>query len=340
MFAHITRQELSRLAAAAITTAALLIPSAGGALAARAHDSVSLTLVAYSTPQKAYLNSIIPAFQKTTAGKNITFQTSFGASGDQSRAVLNGLNADIVAFSLEPDINRLVKAGLVAGTWYKNAYHGFVTNSIVVFVVRKGNPKHIKTWADLVKPGIDVIVPNPFQSGGAQWDIMAAYGAQIAQKKSAKQATAYLTSLYSHISVQDKSASISLQTFLSGKGDVLLSYENEALAAQAAGSNVDYVIPPQTILIQNPVAVVKTGKHLAQANAFVKFLWSKTAQNLYGENGYRPVVASVLKKFFFKNPKTLFTIQKLGSWPAVETRFFDPTNGIVAKIERSKGVSP
>lgn len=325
---------------APLLLAALLFAPSLLAHAAPARDSVALTLVGYSTPQKAYVNSIIPAFQKTAAGKSVTFQTSFGPSGDQSRAVLNGLNADVVAFSLEPDINRLVKAGLVKSTWYKNTYHGFVTDSIVVFVVRKGNPKHLKTWSDLVKPGVDVIVPNPFQSGGAQWDIMAAYGAQIAQHRTAKQATAYLTNLYSHISVQDKSASISLQTFLSGKGDVLLSYENEAIAAQQADANVDYVIPPQSILVENPVAVVKSSKHQTQATAFVNFLWSTTAQKLYGQNGYRPVVPKVLKTFHFKNPKTLFTIRNLGSWPAVETKFFDPTNGIVAKIERDKGVSP
>src|SRR6516164_5269676 len=153
MLAHRTRHKIVPAAAVLVVAAGLLIQAAGGAVAARPHASVTLTLVGYSTPQKVYLNSIIPAFQKTSAGKNVSFQTSFGASGDQSRAVLNGLNADVVAFSLEPDISRLVKGGLVKSTWYRNAYHGFVTDSVVVFVVRKGNPKHLKTWSDLVKPG-------------------------------------------------------------------------------------------------------------------------------------------------------------------------------------------
>src|SRR5947209_10070403 len=183
MTSRITQTMIGLVAVALFTVAGLLVQPTGGAVAARAHAGVALTLVGYSTPQKAYVNSIIPAFQRTSAGKKVTFQTSFGPSGDQSRAVANGLNADVVAFSLEPDINRLVKAGLVTSTWYKTTYHGFVTDSVVVFVVRKGNPKHLKTWSDLIKPGVDVIVPNPFQSGGAQWDIMAAYGAQIAQHK-------------------------------------------------------------------------------------------------------------------------------------------------------------
>ena len=148
-------------------------------LRARA-DSPSLTLVAYSTPQTAYA-SIIPAFQKTRAGKGVSFSQSYGASGDQANQVLNGFHADVVNFALEPDVALLVKKGMVKSSWYKNSYHGFVTDSIVVFVVRPGNPKHIKTWTDLTKPGVDVITPNPFTSGGARWNVMAAYGSQIVQ---------------------------------------------------------------------------------------------------------------------------------------------------------------
>jgi sulfate transport system substrate-binding protein len=307
--------------------------SAGIAHAARPHDGVGLTLAAYSTPQAAY-TAIIPAFQKTKAGKGITFSTSYGASGDQSRAVKNGLQADIVAFSLEPDINVLVKAGLVNGTWYKNPYHGFVTDSTVVFVVRKGNPKHIKTWNDLIKPGVQLDVPNVFDSGGARWDIMAAYGAQLKLHRTAKQAVAYLAMLYKNIVAQDKSASASLTTFTSGKGDVLLSYENEAIAAQQKGLTVEYVVPAQSILIENPVAVTTISKHQTEANAFVKFLYSSTAQSIFGQKGYWPVVKSVAKAFHFQKPKTLLTIRDLGSWPAVMTKFFDPTNGIIAQIER------
>jgi sulfate transport system substrate-binding protein len=323
------------LLAAAIATA---LPG-GLARAARPHDSVSLTLAAYSTPQAAY-TQIIPAFQKTKAGAGVTFSQSYGASGDQSRAVKNGLQADIVAFALEPDINSLVKAGLVASNWYKDKYHGLVTKSTVVFAVRKGNPKHIKTWADLIRSNVEVLCPNVFQSGGARWDIMAAYGAQRRLKKTDKQAIAYLTTLYKHIVVQDKSDSASLATFQSGKGDVLVTYENEAIGAQQKGVSIDYVVPPQSIQIENPVAVTKITKHAAQANAFVSFLYTPAAQKLYAQNGFWSVIPSIAKKYGWKKPKTLFTIRDYGSWPAVMTRFFDPANGVIAQIERNHGLTP
>ncbi|HEX6508047.1 MAG TPA: sulfate ABC transporter substrate-binding protein [Chloroflexota bacterium] len=319
----------------------LAILPAAAARAALPHDSVTLSLVAYSTPQEAY-GLIIPAFQKTKAGAGVSFKQSYGASGDQSIAVGNGLPADIVAFSLEPDIGRLVSKGLVAPNWYKNKYHGFVTDSVVVFVVRQGNPKHIKTWNDLVKPGVDVITPNPFTSGGARWNVMAAYGAQLAQHKSAKQATAYLQNLFSHVSVQDTSARAELQTFVGGKGDVMLAYENEAITAQEKGQKLDYVIPPQTILIENPVAVTKTTSHTKEANAFLQFLWSTRGQQLFAAKGYRPVVPSVAKTYHFKKPKTLFTIRSfgLGGWSKVQPQFFDPQKGVMATIERNKGAAP
>jgi sulfate/thiosulfate transport system substrate-binding protein len=334
-----TTVPLMRLAAVFI--ALLILAPIEFAHAAHPHDSVKLSLVAYSTPQEAY-GLLIPAFQKTKAGAGVTFQTSFGASGDQSIAVSNGLPADIVAFSLEPDIGRLVGKGLVNANWYKGKYHGFVTDSVVVFAVRKGNPKHIHTWNDLLKSGVEVITPNPFTSGGARWNVMAAYGAQLAQHESAKQAEAYLGRLFSHVSVQDTSARAELQTFVGGKGDVMLAYENEAITAQDKGQSLDYVIPPQTILIENPVAVTKTTTHAKQANAFVNFLYTTRGQELFAGKGYRPVVASVLKGYRFKKPKTLFTIRSfnLGGWSKVQNQFFNPTNGIMAQIERAKGISP
>src|SRR5437588_2351372 len=218
-----------------------------------------LALVAYSTPKEAYAD-IIPAFGRTAAGKRVTCSQSYGASGDQSRAVAAGLPADVVAFSLAPDVSKLVDKGLVAPTWDRDPYHGMVTDSVVVLAVRKGNPKHIGSWADLLRPGIQVITPNPFTSGGARWNVMAAYGAQIEQGRTPAQALAYLAQLFKHVPVQDKSARDSLQTFTGGKGDVLISYENEAITAQQKGQSLDYVIPDQTILIENPIAVVKDSK--------------------------------------------------------------------------------
>ena len=234
-------------------------------------SSTNLSLVAYSTPAGAY-SKIIPAFQATSAGNGVTFKQSYGASGTQAAAVHNGLPADVVNLSLAPDVSVLSQAGLISTNWNKTKYAGMVTDSIVVFVVRKGNPKNIKTWADLIKPGIQVINANPFTSGGARWNVMAAWGAQIRAHKTAEQANDYLKALYKNITVQDSSAKAALNTFVSGKGDVLLAYENEAIQAQQAGSAIDFVPPSSTILIENPIAVLKNTQHPTEANAFVNFL--------------------------------------------------------------------
>jgi sulfate/thiosulfate-binding protein len=295
-----------------------------------------ITLVAYSTPKEAY-EALIPAFQKTPEGKAVTFEQSYAASGEQSRAVEAGLPASVVAFSLEPDITRLVDAGIVADDWNSDQYKGMVTDSVVVFVVRKGNPKGIKTWDDLIEPDIEVITPNPFTSGGARWNLMAAYGAQIELGKTEDEALKYLHDLLSNTPVQDKSAREALQTFVGGKGDVMLAYENEAITAQQKGEDVDYVVPDQTILIENPIAVTKDAPPAAQA--FVDFLHSDDAQKLYADKGYRPVVESVLAGTSFPQPSGLFTIEKLGGWSEVKSKFFDPDEGLVAKIEQDLGVS-
>src|SRR5438034_240827 len=207
----------------------LLVLAAGVVVGARAATaSTTLSLVAYSTPKDAY-GKIISAFQASSAGKNVSFNQSYGASGDQAHAVAAGLSADIVALSLEPDVSTLVKKGIVPSDWDKNAYHGMVTDSVVVFVVRDGNPKNVHTWADLAKSGVQVVTPNPFTSGGARWNVMAAYGAQRAQGKTDSQAIAYLKRLFKNVSVLPKSAREATQVFASGKGDVLLTYENEAI---------------------------------------------------------------------------------------------------------------
>src|SRR5215210_355075 len=233
-----------------------------------------LTLVAYSTPREAY-GKLISGFQATTGGKDTSFEQSYGGSGEQARAVIAGLKADVVAFSLEPDMTSLVRAHLVAPNWNKDAYAGMVSRSVVVFVVRNGNPKKIRTWADLVKPGVDVVTPNVQSSGGAKWNVMAAYGAQRKLGLSHQRAVKYLEKLYDHVVSQDKSAREALQTFLAGRGDVLLSYENEAIFAQKHDQPVDFVMPKSTIQIANPIAVVKTSGNKTTARAFVNFLRTK-----------------------------------------------------------------
>ena len=298
----------------------------------------TLALVAYSTPKDAY-GQILPAFQKTSAGKGVGFTQSYGASGQQSRAVKNGLPADIVAFALEPDISRLVSAHLVSPKWNHNKYKGIVTDSVTVFVTRPGNPKHIKSWRDLIKPGVKIVNANPFLSGGARWNVMAAYGAQRQAGKSHKQAVKYLNKLYKHIVAQPSSAREALQTWAAGEGDVLLSYENEAIFAKRNNVQLYYKIPGSTILIQNPVAPVKKSNNLKTAKAFVKFLWSKKAQTIYGKNGFRPTVKKVAKRFHFPHPAHLFTINSfhMGGWRVVQKRFFDPHTGIMVKVERQSG---
>jgi len=314
----------------------LLLALVCPALAAGASRDAKLTLVAYSTPKEAYAQ-LIPAFQKTPSGNGLSFSQSYGASGEQSRAVAAGLDADVVAFSLAPDITSLVQKKLVAPSWSKDRWKGMVTRSVVVFVVRDGNPKKLKTWNDLLKPGVQVITPNPFTSGGARWNVMAAYGGALRAGKSPKQAVDFLGKLWKHVVAQPTSAREGLQTFLSGRGDVFLAYENEALFAQKKGQPVQFVIPKATILIENPIAVTTTSKHKAEARAFLKFLRTKPAQRIFAENGYRPVVKGVTGGPDFPVRPQLFTIKYVGGWPQVEKRFFDPRTGIMAKLQGSNG---
>jgi sulfate/thiosulfate transport system substrate-binding protein len=323
------------LALAAIAVAALVTACGGTSedSAEAGSDGAKLTLVAYSTPREVYAQ-LTKDFAKTGAGKGVSFDESYGSSGEQSRAVEQGLPADVVAFSLEPDVERLVEAGLVEEGWAGD-YKGMVTNSVVVFAVRKGNPKGIKTWDDLVEDGVEVIEPNPFTSGGARWNVMAAYGAQIKQGKTHEQAVEYLRELFKHVSVQDKSARESLQTFTGGKGDVLLAYENEAILAREKGEDLDYVVPDQTILIENPVAVTKDAPE--QATAFINYIRSEEAQRVFAKAGYRPVVNGLGDEFQFPLPPGLFTIADVGGWPEVQKKFFDREDGIMAGIQREVG---
>jgi sulfate/thiosulfate-binding protein len=324
--------------AAGLLVAGMLLAAGCGGGSGGGGGGDKLTLVAYSTPREAY-EALIPEFQKTDAGKGVSFSQSYGASGDQSRAVQNGLAADVVTLALEPDMTKLVDAGLVAKDWNADEHKGMITNSVVAFIVRKGNPKGIRTWDDLVKPGVEVIEPNPFTSGGAKWNIMAAYGAQLQAGKTPTQAQAYLLELFRHVPVQDKSAREALQTFIGGKGDVMLAYENEAINAQQKEQPVDYVVPDNTILIENPIAVAARSKNPAKASAFVEFLRSEAAQRLYAERGYRPVDSAAAAGADFPQPKGLFTIKDLGGWSDVNKQFFDKEAGIVAGIERTVGVS-
>jgi sulfate/thiosulfate transport system substrate-binding protein len=331
------RRSLTALAMAAVLAVTALAAGCGdddSSGNAEGGDGAKLTLAAYSTPREVY-EKLIPAFQQTPEGQGVTFEQSYGASGEQSRAVEAGLPADIIAFSLAPDVDRLVEPGLVAEDWASGEDDGIISDSVVVFAVRPGNPKNIRTWDDLLRDDVDVLTPNVFTSGGAQWNTAAAYGAQLQQGKTPEQAEEYLAKLYANVSVQDKSAREALATFLSGKGDVLLAYENESIFAKNKGEKLDYVVPEETILIENPIAV--TTKAPQAAKDFVAFARTPESQRVFGEAGYRPVDPEVLKEFDYPTPAKLFTIADLGGWSEVRSNLFDREDGVVAEIFQNQG---
>src|SRR5436309_8248079 len=276
----------------------LLALSLGTAAAAGA---ASINLVAYSTP-KTVMAKIIQVWQSTPDGNGVSFTQSYGASTDQAKAVSAGLPADVVFLSTGDDMNLLVDAGLVDQTWSQQSYKGIAADTVVVFAVRNGNPKHVKGWNDLTRPGVQVVTPNPFSSGSAKWNVLAAYGAARRLGKTDKQATAYVQQLFKHVVSQDTSARNATNTFLSGKGDVLITYESEALNARLNGQDIQYVIPRQSMLIELPIAVLKNSANKDLANKFIQYVKAPTAQDLFAQYGFRPVNAKVAKKYADKFP--------------------------------------
>jgi sulfate/thiosulfate transport system substrate-binding protein len=323
-----------------IYAAAVLLALALATGAAAASHSTSLSLVAYSTP-KTVLGKIIQSWQKTPDGSGVSFNQSYGASTDQARAVANGLEADLVFLSTGDDVNLLADAGLVNSNWSHQSYDGIAADTVVVFAVRNGNPKHIKGWADLIKPGVQVLTPNPFSSGSAKWNILAAYGAERRLGKTDAQATAYVKSLFRHVVSQDSSGRNATNTFLAGKGDVLITYESEAINSRLSGQDIQYVIPRQSMLIELPIAVTKTSSNTAKVNQFIRYVKGGTAQNLFAQYGFRPVVKSVLAKYANKYPARpgIFKVDDryIGGWRNADRVWFDPNKGRMVQIERAIG---
>ncbi|MGM7644503.1 sulfate ABC transporter substrate-binding protein [Nocardia sp. JW2] len=332
-----------RVAAVALTAVAALTLSAcgGGASDSTGGDSAAdgsagtINLYAYAVPKPGF-DKVVPEFNKTEAGKGVQVQASYGASGDQSRKVKDGAEADIVNFSVEPDITRLVDAGLVESNWNADASKGIPFGSVVTLVVRKGNPKGIKDWDDLVKPGVEVVTPNPFSSGSAKWNLLAPYAAKSDGGKNPQAGLDYLTQLISpeHVKVQPKSGREATETFLQGTGDVLLSYENEAIFSERNGDPIEHVNPPVTFKIENPVAVLKNAKNQAKALAFRDFLFTPAGQKAWAEAGFRPVDPKVAAEFAddFPQPTKLWTIDDLGGWKTVDKELFAQGTGKVAVI--------
>ena len=327
-----------RFAWISVAVAAFATTLAGAAMAATTSSKdVTLNLVAYSTPRPV-LTKLIDEFRKTPQGSGVTIRASYGPSSAQGQAVANGLPADGVILNTGNDINNLVDKGLINRNWDKQSYNGVVWNSVVVFGLRDGNPKKIKGWNDLLRPGVQVVTVNPFTGGIAKWNILSAYVAQRRLGKTDKQAIAYLAKFYkNNVVSQDSSGSNATNTFLSGKGDVLLTFESEAI-----NGKIPYVIPRQTMLIDVYVAGLQNSQHKDEWNAFSRFLKTYPAQKILAENGYRPVNKQALteagNRFPVRPGQTTITNKLLGGWRAVDKKWFDPNKSIMQQIEQSLGV--
>lgn len=330
---------LSLLLIALITTGCSAgtpaVTEAGAREAPVTAGEVKLTLGAYTTPREAY-GEIIPLFQaywKDKTGQTVIFEESYQGSGAQSRAVVEGFEADIVALSLEADVIRIEKAGLITHDWRSEPYGGMVSTSVVAFAVREGNPKKIQDWADLAQPDLEILTPNPKTSGGAMWNVLALYGA--AKRGHVEGFTAddagaqdFLLAVLQNVSVMDKGARESITNFEKGVGDVAITYENEVLVGQQAGVNYELILPSSTIRIDNPVAIVDTyvDKHGTRevAEAFVDFLFTKEAQEIFAKHGLRspdPEVAQATSATY--PPITdLFAIDEFGGWAEATPTFF------------------
>ncbi len=327
------------LIAALFAVIALAVAGCGGSDdSATGSGGGKLDVVGYSTPEAVYEEALEPGFEGTSAGADVSFSNSFGASGDQSRAVVAGQPASVVHFAQAGDMERLVEeGGLVAKDWDKQKYDGIAQDSVVVIMTRKGNPEGIESFDDLLSKDVEVITPNPFSSGSARWNIMALYGSELHAGKSETEALASVKALLEKTVVQPGSARDALAAFTQGEGDVLLGYENEAIKAQDEGEDIDYAIPPSTILIETPIAVTKDAP--AAAQSFLDYIWSDAGQELWAENGYRPVNPKLVDPKQFPTPEDLFKIDEFGGWSTVNDEFFDDETGKVADIEKELGVS-
>lgn len=310
--------------------------------------NTQLSLVGFAVP-KAGNNAAQKAFAATDEGKGTTWKESYGASGDQSRAVANGLKADYVHFSVTPDVTRLVESGDVADDWDAGTNKGIVTDSVVVLVVREGNPKKITGWDDLAKPGVGIVTPNPGSSGAARWNILAAYQHIIGAGGSEQDASEYLAKVFGNVKALPGSGRDATTSFQGGTGDVLISYENEAILARQTGQKIDYVVPEDTLKIENPAAVTVDADPKAQA--FLDYVLTKEGQEQYVSKGFRPlesvegVEVGTVKGANdeadpFPTPAKLFTIDgDFGGWEAINKKFFDENNGIITKLLAESGKS-
>ena len=324
---------------------ALILPVLFGCAssAAQARQAgTTLNLVAYSTP-KAVMGKLIARFQHQPAGQGVSFSQSYGPSGSQAKAIVAGQPADIAFLSTGLDIDTIADAGIVSKSWTKSPQGGIAADSVVAFVVRSGKPTHIHGWKDLTKPGVQVVTPDPFPSGSAKWNVLAAYGAARKSGMNNHKATQFVTKLFKNVVAQDSSGSNAANTFFSGKGDVLITYESEAYAAFAAGKSGTLVVPKPTMLIELPMVAIKNAP--SAAKAFITYAHAPKQQAIFAANGYRPVVKSVLKrpnlsswsKKYATGPTFNIRDRLFGGWLKVNRVWFDPIHGRMSKIEQAVG---
>jgi sulfate transport system substrate-binding protein len=310
-----------------------------------ASNEIKITLGAYTTPREAY-GELIPIFVanwKEKTGQTVVFEESYLGSGAQSRAIVEGFPADIAALSLEGDIFRIVKAGLITNDWKNNSTKGMVSTSVVVLAVRKGNPKGIYDWSDLAKEGVEILTPNPKTSGGAMWNILAIYGAALrgmvdgVPANNPQAAQDYLLAVLRNVKVFDKGARESITNFEAGVGDVAITYENEVLVGQQSGQDYELVIPKSSILIENPIALVDTyvDEHQNRdvVTAFMEFLQTEQAQTIFANHGLRSLHPAVAKATSNQYPpiQDLFTVEYFGGWEKILTEIFGE-NGLFTTL--------
>jgi sulfate/thiosulfate-binding protein len=329
-----------RIAAVAVATAVVAgLAGCGGSSSGADSSTKTIDVVGFAVIKSAY-DALGEGFAKTPAGEGVRFKGSYGASGAQSRAVIAGQKADVVALSLTPDVDNIAKAGKIDPSWSAGPNQGIVSSSVVVIAYRKGNPKGIHGWADIVKPGVGIVTPDPGTSGAAKWNLLGAYSQALGPAKDKAAAQAYLQSFIKNVASWNDSGRTATEAFAKGTGDVLISYENEAIAARAAGVELEYVVPDSTFLIQNPAAVTKEAPPVAKD--FLSYVESPPGQAILGGKGFRPVdgspgtVKDVKGANDPANPypavENLVTVDDLGGWSVVNDEFFDKENGLVARL--------
>jgi sulfate/thiosulfate transport system substrate-binding protein len=332
------------LAAAGLMVASACGGSDDDASAEGGGSDAEISIVGFAVPEAAN-RAIAEEWNQTPEGEGVTFKTSYGASGDQSRAVVEGLEADYVHFSVTSDVTRLVDEGLVAEDWDDGPNKGVVSSSVVVFAVREGNPEGIETWDDLIEPGVEIVTPNPASSGAARWNALAAWGQVIDSGGTEEEATEYVTRFFDNVVALPGSGRDATTAFLGGTGDVLMAYENEAILAHQNGEEFDYIIPETTLLIENPGAVLIDAD--PKAEEWLDFVLSEEGQRQFALTGFRPIVDGV--EFGevegandpsdpYPAVENLLTVDEdFGSWDELSDKFFDEEEGIITQIIAASG---